>query len=278
MLESAQYEDNAFISLSYSDEHLPRAAPADVASLSPVHMQLFLKRLRSRYLEWQQARHVNDIQRLRFFAVGEYGDETFRPHYHVAVFNFPTCRRSGTNHRARVCCEVCQLVGEAWGLGAVHLGTLEINSAQYVAGYVTKKMTRHDDPRLEGRHPEFARMSLRPGIGAFAIPEIASELMRLGLDTSQADVPVSLRHGGRLLPLGRYLRRNLRKQIGGDGYVPKEAQLEASKKMQLLQKASVDLTRQGTFETPTSLQVKLTEGKAAALESRSRIWKKRGNL
>lgn len=273
LLEARQYSDNAFISLTYSDEHLPRTAPADAAELVPEHLQLFLKRLRARYFAWQQARRVNDIQRLRFFAVGEYGDETQRPHYHVAAFNFPTCRRGRTNHRARVCCEVCSMVGEAWGLGSVDLGILETGSAQYVAGYVTKKLTHRNDPRLNGRHPEFARMSLRPGIGHSALWEIASELMRLDLDTSQADVPVSLRHGKRMLPLGRYLRRNLRSMIGNDPKAPQAALDEVQAQVRPLRELA-----KKTDGSWTALLVASTEGKAAALASRSRIYKKRGSI
>lgn len=53
-------------------------------------------------------------------------------------------------------------------------------------------------------------MSLRPGIGADAMWDVASEMMRYRL----RDVPVSLTFGGRDLPLGRYLRRLLRERVG----------------------------------------------------------------
>lgn len=100
------------------------------------------------------------------------------------------------------------------------LGTLEERSAQYIAGYVVKKMTRPDDPRLLGRLPEFARMSLKPGIGAGAIPDVASALMQYKLEASGRDVPNSLRHGSRLLPLGRYLMKRLRLECGLDEKAP----------------------------------------------------------
>lgn len=65
-----------------------------------------------------------------------------------------------------------------------------------------------------GRHPEFARMSLRPGIGASFMDEVASTILEHGLENKLDDVPVSLRHGKNTLPLGRYLRRRLRQRIG----------------------------------------------------------------
>jgi hypothetical protein len=79
----------------------------------------------------------------------------------------------------------------------------------YVSGYVLKKMTHRLDPRLYGRDPEFARMSLRPGIGAVALRPVISHLRRTG-----RTVPAGLRFGDRLLPIGRYLRKKTALELG----------------------------------------------------------------
>lgn len=73
-------------------------------------------------------------------------------------------------------------------------------------------------------------MSLRPGIGLCAMYDLASEMLRFNLETRQEDVPVFLSYGkNKKLPLGRYLRRNLRKFIGRDEKTPEQivARLQA---------------------------------------------------
>lgn len=208
MLEAAQYEDNAFVTLTYDDEHLP----VDL-SVNPRDTQAWLKRLRARIAPLK----------LRFFLVGEYGDTSERPHYHVALFGYKSCHfgQSRYSKLRRECCAACELVRETWQQGNVYLGSLEADSAGYMAGYVTKKMTHKDDARLKGRHPEFGRMSLRPGIGYSALWEIADALLKY--EIGEVDVPQGLRHGSKELPLGRYLRRKLRLMVGKDEKISQEA-------------------------------------------------------
>lgn len=110
-------------------------------------------------------------------------------------------------------------------MGRIFVGDVTVESAQYVAGYTVKKLTAAGDPRFDalgwnGREPEFARMSLRPGIGHGFLKSVATEWIRFNLDSSQEDVPVFLRHGVKELPLGRYLRRKLRVMVGRDEKTP----------------------------------------------------------
>lgn len=204
MLEAMQHEFSSFITLTYDDVNLP----AD-GSLRPSDMQLWLKRFRKRVAPLS----------IRYFGCGEYGDRTYRPHYHLAVFGYRGCT-VGFLKNGACQCQQCLIVRETWGLGHVMVGELTVKSAQYITGYVAKKMTRPDNPVLQGRHPEFARMSLRPGIGAGAVPDVASAVMQYKYDAKVGDVPVDLRHGSAKLPLGRYLRRMLRVQCGLDENAP----------------------------------------------------------
>ena len=217
MLEALANEDNAFITLTYADEHLPAGS-----NLRPDDIQLFWKRLRDRF------------GKFRYFAVGEYGDLTHRPHYHAALFGYPACAdlRSYSRPSFKCMCFSCSTIRDTWGLGDTKCLRLEPASAAYIAAYTTKKLTSKDDPRLNGRHPEFSRMSRRPGIGSHIVDDIASELLKHGLDETQADVPEALRHGNKMMPLGRFLRSKIRERIGHEktpsqaGTDVKKAQLQ----------------------------------------------------
>lgn len=266
MLEAGLYSDNAFYTLTYDSENVP-----EDGSLVPSHTQDWLKRLRK---AWEP-------HKVRYYLVGEYGDESFRPHYHVALFGYPHCARgrtlrffNSTRPDWRRCCDWCRVIGDTWGFGDIDGGMLENDSAQYVAGYVVKKMTRTDDARLRGRWPEFARMSLRPGIGYHAMHEVASQLMRFNLDTTQGDVPVALRHGEKKqLPLGRYLRGNLRQMIGKPKNAPPEGMAKSVEELRLL--------RAEAFEAGKPLSKVFEEKSKGAIASaiaRSKVRKKRGSL
>lgn len=277
MLEASLYKDNAFVTLTYRDESLPTVRASSSlsgpgpfpATLVPKHTQDWLKRFRK----------AIDPLRVRFFLVGEYGETTQRPHYHAALFGFPTCSWGGTRPNrggGLTCCASCAVIAQSWGLGAIMAGTLETNSAQYIAGYVTKKMTSADDFRLLGRHPEFSRQSNRPGIGADFMDEVASTLMQFDLDTSQPDVPSALRHGSRVLPLGRYLRRRLRTRIGKEANAPETTLLEADEKVRELRQAAQETN------APRKVFLELLDeqsaGKRSALEKKNLIFKKRNSI
>lgn len=248
LLESQCHEFNSFWTLTYDDQHVPVDG-----SLNPRHTELWLKRLR---------KALGPTRPVRYYLVGEYGDETFRPHYHPALF--------GVSHLES------ELVLETWSMGHVMGGTLTLESAQYIAGYVTKKMTKVGDPRLGGRHPEFARMSRKPGLGSLVVPELAELLsdhagaLAIARD---GDVPMSLNHGRKSLPLGRYLRRKLREELGFEtsGGQPRPEAVRLQEMSDLLEASgsrSRYLTEQPFIDHQKILQV----------EGKSKIWKKKGSI
>lgn len=268
MLEAALHSDNAFVTLTYDDDHMPvvdrRPGPSQDlrGALVPKEMQDWLKRIR---------KAVEPVK-LRYFGVGEYGDDSWRPHFHLALFGFASCQygRSRYSKIFRNCCVNCDLVRDTWGRGMVLLGDLNESSAQYVSGYVTKKMTAKDDIRLKGLHPEFARMSLKPGIGADAMWDVASTLLQFNLDETQVDVPSTLRHGKRIFPLGRYLQRRLRKNVGKEEAAPQEVLDRIKAELQPL--------RDSAFENSRSFKkeiVKAADQAVANMEAKRAIFKQR---
>lgn len=188
-LESRLRLDNCFATLTYRDPCPPELVPRDMA--------LFVKRLRRMF-----------TTRIRYFGVGEYGEKFFRPHYHLALFGVSPV------HEA--------LIDAAWDLGFIHVGDLTKDSAQYVAGYVCKKMTSEDDPRLGGRHPEFGRMSQGLGKGAADLMAKALVSPYGEVYLQGGDVPCVVRLEGKMMPLGQYLRRRTRVAIGRDSKTPTE--------------------------------------------------------
>lgn len=260
MLEAYQHGDNAFVTLTYEDNNQ--------VELDPKHLQDFLKRLR---------KHVYP-RRIRYFAVGEYGDTTGRPHYHLALFGFPTCQWHQTQpNRKGSCCTACDTVRDVWGHGLIQLARLEPASSRYIAGYVVKKMTNEDDERLEGRYPEFARMSLRPGIGASAMDEVASSLLTHAPDLP--DVPSVLQHGRAKLPLGRYLRRELRKKMGRSPEAPESTIKAIEEKLQPLRQIAESYAPRGFKEFAFREEIiRQGTGKRINLEARMRRNRKRGTI
>lgn len=259
VLESLHHVENAFVTLTYSDENVPASG-----SLVPAHVSSFLKRLRKKYSGTP----------LRFYAVGEYGDETQRPHYHLTMFGLSgrtdVLSRTMVRHFG-----ASQPIHDAWGLGHTLTAEFTRQTAQYVSGYVTKKLTSKDDPRLQGRSPEFARMSLRPGVGASIIPALAASL---GENENLEDGRV-IRINGRKQYLGPYLLRLLSAAREPDAKkiqaFKDQKSWERSLEMQAL------LHHHGSpaeIVTARMAYQKSVFQKLLTLETRSKIYSKRGTL
>lgn len=252
VLERLCHEDACFVTLTYNDLHLPFNDDLK-ATLRPDHLRDFMKLLRTRLFR-------ETGKRVRFFGVGEYGDESERPHYHLALFGLD-------------CSDVTHgFIAGVWNYGFVYLGELSLFSAQYVAGYCTKKMTSKDDPRLDGRYPEFVRMSRDPGLGVDYMMRLAHDLQKSGFSEVLGDVPNSVEVGGKLLPYGRTLRRKLRVMLGRDANAPQctlDRLQEALLPMRLAARASK--------ENPSFKKALVAsgDGKVANAEARRRIFEKR---
>jgi len=152
---------SCFLTLTYS----PELVPTDYSVRKEV-MQRFLKRLRKRL-----------GVPVRYLLCGEYGERRGRPHFHVLLFGFEFLadrylwRTVRGNQLFR-----SPLLEELWTEGSAEIGSVTYQSARYVAGYVVKKLggAKADEAYwrvspVDGEtykvEPEFATMSLKPGLG-----------------------------------------------------------------------------------------------------------------
>lgn len=162
-------------------------------------------------------------------------------------------------------------------MGITEVSPLTPERAGYVAGYVTKKWTDARHPALQGRHPEFARMSNRPGIGATALDAVVEALHTdVGLDAliNTGDVPVRLRSGRRNIRLGRYLRKKLLEAIGAPDKWNEVAKIKASFENQAEMRALLQGYRavtQNPFGSLKDALISANQARILQVEARSKL-------
>lgn len=149
MHEKRLHNESAFVTLTYDDLHLP----AD-RSLNLSHLQNFMKRLR---------KHTGPG--LRFFACGEYGSKTSRPHYHLLLLNKDFTDKRLVTTGSQYSLYESPVLSSVWRFGAHVIGDVTFESAAYVARYCTKK-NQNGKTMSDGRRSEFLVMSRNPGLGA----------------------------------------------------------------------------------------------------------------
>ena len=134
-----------FVTLTYDNEHLP------LRGVSKQEMQLFLKRLRINMTRRGVAHN------LRYFAVGEYGTKSKRPHYHLILWNFPTDSYYYPTLASRL-----EEVEKAWDKGFSYVAYVQKGAINYVMKYMRKSLVLP-----YGMNPVFFLSSRRDGgIGA----------------------------------------------------------------------------------------------------------------
>jgi len=123
-----------FITLTYDTEYVP-ITKNGFMNLDLQDLQKFFKRLRKRTHE-----------KIKYYAVGEYGSQKKRPHYHIILFN------ANKEH-----------IIDSWTInnrpiGSCHIGDVSVASIGYTLKYMCKesKIPLHQN---DDRKKEFAVMS-----------------------------------------------------------------------------------------------------------------------
>lgn len=168
LLHETEFHKGAiFLTLTYDENNVPKNG-----SLNKTHLRTFFNDLRSRNSYYGK-------DKIKYFACGEYGDRTGRPHYHAALYgglsvHDPLCdpeepSRSGDPQYSH------PDLSKVWTHGRHRFSAHNFETAAYVARYVLKKISGVSSALHYGeRTPEFQSCSNGLGKGHFQswLPDI----------------------------------------------------------------------------------------------------------
>lgn len=171
--EAQLHQDNAFITLTYDNDHLPYGG-----TLIKKHFQDFMKRLRRKY----------DGRKISYFHCGEYGETSRRPHYHALVFGLRFLDQAPFKKGAAgSMVYTSEELSHLWPWGFSTVGEVTFESAAYVARYVMKKVTGEpaeahytvtvpETGEVIRLLSEYITMSLKPAIGKGWFEEFSNDV------------------------------------------------------------------------------------------------------
>jgi hypothetical protein len=159
--ERDSWKDSLFLTLTYDNDHLPIGSKG-LPTLKKEHLRNFIKRIRH-HLRIQYFMYKPGTKKplkryfeykLRYFACGEYGEETQRPHYHAIIFGLSQFGE----HR--------ELIKKQWPycdwknrtIEQNCFGSAEPDSMRYVSQYIDKKFNNDYGQEIYedlGREPVF---------------------------------------------------------------------------------------------------------------------------
>lgn len=235
LLELQTAHSAIFVTLTYDPEHVPHSTYTDNQGLKhsnytlrKVDLQDFFKRLRRRF----DSSGDYDLpqRRIRYYAAGEYGEMTLRPHYHCIIFGLSFDDVQATPALTPLGDPVTNDLGDpyynsrildaVWSYGLVSCAQMTWRTCAYVARYVTKKWSSGYDSKDRNFNlynffcvePEFSIMSLKPGIGS----EYLDYWLSVHPDADAVDilayskVSVSDQSGGKSVRIPKYIKRKFR--------------------------------------------------------------------
>lgn len=285
LLELQDHDSAYFVTLTYDQEHVPisyyphpetgEAQP--VLTLRKDDFQKFMKKLRKRV--------APDL--LRYFACGEYGSNTQRPHYHAIIYGLRlndlvpyalnpqgqmtytsqflqsvwSTRKAPTRHGS-----VTPLAAdfdyfcETWGRIVVAPCTWQ--TCAYVARYTLKKQYGNDAKAYEtfNIEPPFLLMSRHPGIGANYYEEHKDDIQQFDY------ISVSTETGGRKFRPPYYFLKKMEFDMDEDEFAVWKAD-----RMAMMQEARRAELAQSSLTYPELLSVKERNLKERTKKLRRRL-------
>lgn len=256
--ETLFHERNCFLTLTYADKDLP-----EDGGLNLKDWQDFAHRYRKHCFRNE------DGLKIRFFAAGEYGENTFRPHYHAIIFghDFQDKKLWKKNAHGEDL-YTSETLEKLWGKGYCTLGDVTFESASYVARYCTKKMT---GPKAEEHYfrphpvtgrffkvkPDFAVMSRRPGLGQGYVEKYRPQFAPIAEHNGEKQM-VRRRHTkndfcvvkGVKMPIPAYYKKQLTereqimmKRIGRQAALPRKAENTIQRKQVKAEVRALNMAR-----------------------------------
>lgn len=170
MHEVPYYPISSFVTFTYNDDNLPASG-----SLIKEDMQKFFRDFRYDFSLSDLSKTLPD-GKIKYYLAGEYGDSNFRPHYHAIIFGlspFDRQSREIVMDNWKKCDWLSLDLNKAFG-------TVTMQSAEYVAGYVHKKYFGSYQKKIyqdNGLIPPYSAKSL--GIGSrYALKHIEQIVTR----------------------------------------------------------------------------------------------------
>ncbi len=213
LLEQLLHHETTFLTLTYADQHLPLVYHEEtdiwIPTLAKSQLQTFLKSASRKLLR-------AGFPKLRYFASGEYGDKTLRPHYHAIMFGVGV----GWTEALR----------KVWGRGHVSLYPATSATMAYVAKYCLKgskdaePVGKMFNEALEQRLTQepFRLMSKRPALGVKCKTQIIRSMCGVPAEALATNHVTTVRIGKNKYPLDRTMRDKLETEFHENYNVPNE--------------------------------------------------------
>lgn len=174
LMEWKTNPQGVFLTLTYDEAHCPY-------QLEKSDLQKFFKRLRKEY------KNVS----FKYYACGEYGPKTLRPHYHVVLFGYDFMDKN-LKHIDKAYYRH-KLVERIRGKGNVMLSFLTSDNIGYATRYTLKKANCNDAKMLTdlGLSKEFQLSSTRLGLNYFKVhkDEILSNNFKVNFSGQSYNLP-----------------------------------------------------------------------------------------
>lgn len=172
-----------FVTLTYDTRYVP-ISNNGFMTLRKKDFQDYMKRLRK----------LTDVK-LKYYAVGEYGSQNKRPHFHAIIFGV-------TDEK---------LFADAWGIngeqfGGIFVGKVTTDSVAYTMKYIDKPSTLVKKYSRDDRSPEFSLMS--KGLGASYITDATRKYHKDDLTRNYVN-----KLSGHRVPMPRYYRNKILSDI-----------------------------------------------------------------